>query len=92
MLPSSGYSLVILTVGIIFRPYYFVKLFGSINSRKSICQNHIYFLNLLFFIIEGNLLCCTKIKVTGFFPNKEINFSNDCNKPPAFQSIHYSVE
>ena len=48
VLPSSGYSLSIKSVEIIFRPYYFVKLFGSINSRKSILKNHIFFFFFFF--------------------------------------------
>ena len=82
--------LVIKSVEIIFRPYYFVKLFGSINSRKSILQNHIVLKKKKNFIGE-NLLCCTKM-VTSLVPNKAINFSNDCNKPPASKGIHHSVE
>ena len=102
MLLSIGYSLSIKSVEIIFRPYYFVKLFGSINSRKSILQNHVFFgycffwllffFFVFFFVIEGDLLCCTKIKVTSLFPNKAINFSNNYNKPPDIKCIHHSVK
>ena len=86
---SSGYSLTIKSVEI-FGPYYFIKLFGSINSRKSILQNHFFF--YLFFVLGTILLCCTQIKVTSLFPNKAIDFSSDCNKPSALKSIHDSVE
>ena len=80
MLLSSGYSL-IKSAEIIFKPYYFVKLFGSINSRKGFLQTILFSVVVfcLFFVIEGNFLCCTKIKVTTLFPNKAMNFSNDCN-------------
>ena len=43
-------------------------------------------------LLEGDLLCRTRIKVTCLFPNKDINFFKDYNKPPAFKSIHHSVE
>ena len=75
VLLSSDYSLVIIFIEIIFKPYYFVKcLAASIAERISRKTIH-------FFLIEGNLLCCTKIKVTILFPNKMINYSNDWNKP-----------
>ena len=70
MVLSSGYSLIIKSVEIIFRSYYFIKLFGSINSRKNILQNHIYiyiYIYFFFFLVcdKGNLLCCTKKKKKG---------------------------
>ena len=74
MLYSSGYSL-IKYVEIIFRPYYFVKQQKE-HLAKPYCS-------VLFFLIEGNLLCCTKMKMTSL---------NECNKPPAFKSIHHYVE
>ena len=82
MLLSSGYSLIIKSVEIIFKPYYFVNLLAvSCKTILVVC-----------FLIEGNLLCCTVIKVTRLIPNKAINFSYDCNKPSAFKSIHHFVE
>ena len=64
MLLISGYSPVIKSVEIIFEQYYFVKLLGDINSRK---QNDIY----IFFVMEGNLLFCTEIKVTDYSHSKQ---------------------
>ena len=90
MLLSSGYSLIVKSVEITFGSYYFVKLFGHINSRKSILQNHNFL--VFFFVKEGNLLCCTRIKVTSLFSNKVINFSNDCNKPPVIKYFHHTIE
>ena len=45
---SSGPSIVIKSVEIIFRPYYFVELFGTNISRKGIMQKKCLFLFCFF--------------------------------------------
>ena len=58
----------------LFSDHIICKVFISINSRKSILQNHIGFCCYLFcfvFQYEVNLLCCTKMKVTGLFQTRQ---------------------
>ena len=74
MLLSCGYSLIIKSLKLDSGHIYFVKLFGSINSRTYRGWGGGV---LVCFCNKGNLLHCTKIKVIKILPNKVINFPND---------------
>ena len=84
MLLSSGYNLIIKSVKIIFRPYYFVKLFCSSNSQKNILKTRIVFFVVVF-------SCCVFV-TTATILGVQLVGHNDSSLVTPVQTSCYMVE